>query len=213
MGTNAFFEMTIPSRRLVGSAALFCGILILGGWPFSHAATTFSAYYCPLANFALSRHAFGNIGHTRLSPLREVSRQEADNVDADAILALSVDGFEGELPLGISLRRDVYLPALILVALLVAAPIASFSRAICLLLSAAIVWMTSVLGYGLLASWTFATQLHGVYALSTNTQRFVDFAYGALLAPPGNRFIAPLALGALMIGISLRLRASRRTPD
>jgi hypothetical protein len=51
----------------------------------------------------------------------------------------------------------------------------------------------------LMVAWTFAFQLRGIYADAGSVwRRLVDIAYGALLTPPGNRFIAPVAIGAVI---------------
>jgi hypothetical protein len=212
MGASVGASMMVARRRLAYSATLFAAMLILGGWPREGEARAFSQIYCPLANAGLSRFEFGSGGRVRLQPIESPSRRPGDNVDADAVATLSVEGFEGELPLGISLRRDVYLPWLILVALLAGAPISTITRLAAPLIAAPIVWATSVGAYALLAMWTFATQLRGVYFQSAMGRRLTDFAYGALLAPPGNRFIGPLGLGLLLIVLDRR-RMARLASD
>lgn len=185
------------TRDLVLSAVIFGGILLCAGWPHRAVALAFSTLYCPMANLAMSHHRFGRGGHVRWSPLREIAWRPGDNVASDAVLALSLEGVAGEMPLGICLRRDVYLPWLILVALLAAIPLSRRARACYLALSVPLVFLTSVGAYGLLIRWTLMTQVKGVYPLSSTGIWLTDFAYGALLAPPANRFIAPLALVAL----------------
>jgi hypothetical protein len=145
-------------------------------------------------------------GRARVSPLPEVSRRIDDHVDADALLVLSVDGFQGTLPFGLSLRRDVYLPWLMLAALLVVAPISTMVRMAAPVIAGLIVWASNVGACALLAMWTFATRLRGVYTLSPAAFRGADFLYGALLAPPGNRFIGPLVLGLLIVFLDRRAR-------
>ena len=198
--------MIVHRRGVALSVGLFCSILLLGGWPYAGAVTAFSRIYCPFLNAGLSLFELGAGGHARVAPLEEVSRQPGDNVDADAILVLSVDGVGGELPFGISLRRDVFLPWLILVALLAAAPISLIARLGSPVIAAPIAWAASVGAYALLSMWTFATQLRGVYTLAPTALRFTDFVYGALLAPPGNRFIGPLALGMVIVFLDRRSR-------
>jgi len=67
----------------------------------------------------------------------------------------------------------------------------------------------------LLVTWTFAFQLRGIYPADTSAiwRRLVDLAYGAVLTPPGNRFIAPLALGAALIVWLRGTRAPAAAPE
>ncbi len=182
---------------------LFLGILALGAWPSPRVALSFSAAYSALANLVLAGHTFGERGRAVLVPLREINRREGDNVTADAVLALSVEGYTGSLPLGISLRRDVYLPLLIVLALIAAFPLQTKQRLRCLALGVPTTLAAGITANWLVAAWTFSVELNGVYPASPTEKRLVEWAYGALLAPPGNRFIAPIALAAALIGWQL----------
>jgi len=192
--------MSPIARRLVRAAALFAALLLPGAWPWAGAAHAFSALYCPVANLIVSHQTFGRGGHARLAPVDRIERRATDNITADAAVALTVDGFAGDMRLGVSLRRDAYLPLLIAIALLAAAPIAIRRRLHGMLVALPVIVLWTVAVFDLLIVWTFATQLRGIYSPSALDLRLVDLAYGALLAPPGNRFIAPIALG---IGITL----------
>jgi hypothetical protein len=57
------------------------------------------------------------------APLAEIKRHDGDNVTADTVLGLSVDGYQGTIPLGVRLRRDVYLPLLIALTLIACSPL------------------------------------------------------------------------------------------
>ena len=197
-------------RRLARSALLFLGIVLLGAVPHPWAAPVLNRVEVALVDGGLSCFEFGKGGRARVAPLAGVSRGPGDNVDADALLLLSVAGFDGDLPFGISLRRDVFLPWLILAAVLAAAPISRIVRLFSPLLAALIVGPASVGAYALLSMWTFTTQVRGVYTASPAALRFTEFAYGALLVPPGNRFIAPLGVGLLIVFLDRRRRSALR---
>jgi hypothetical protein len=186
--------MTWTRRRIAIGAALFGAVMLVGGWPWPGVARAFSALYCPLGNLFVAHQTFGRGGHARLAPLDKIERRSSDNVTADASIALTVDGFEGDMRMGVSLRRDAYLPLLLGIALIVAAPLAMRPRlrSLAVVVPVLLLWTMAV--FELLVTWTFATQLRGIYASSPLQLRLVDLAYGALLAPPGNRFIAPIAL-------------------
>jgi len=201
--------MRMTPRRWAVSVAAFVAIVIVGAWPREGVPSAFSKAYCPLANAGLALFVLGEGGRVHLRPRPDTARVSGDSVDADTLVVLSVDGFEGELGLGVSLRRDVYLPWLILVALLAVAPISTISRVASPLITAPIVLAASVGAYALLAAWIFSTRLQGVYTSSGIEPRVAALAQSALLTPPGNRFMAPIALGLCLILLD---RDRRRRP-
>jgi hypothetical protein len=175
-------------------------------WPLPSVALAFSRIYCPLANVVLSNLTFGERGHARTIPLSRIERREGDNVTADALVSLTVDGFKGDLPLGVSLRRDVYLPLLLALLVIALSGLSLRRRLVCAAIAVPVVLGAGVAANGLVAAWTFATQLRGLYPPGTAHRRFLELAYSALLSPPGNRFIAPILLGAGLV-LWHRLRA------
>lgn len=186
-------------RRVAVSSLVFLALLVVAAWPWLPVQRGFSAIYCPIANLFLAPQIFGQGGHARLVPLSRIERHATDNVTADAALALTVAGFDGDLPMGMSLRRDVYLPLWILIALLVAVPLRFARRMKALAIGISIMVVLDLAALELTVAWTFAFQLRGIYADAGSVwRRLVDLAYGALLTPPGNRFIAPLAIGAVI---------------
>jgi hypothetical protein len=112
----------------------------------------------------------------------------------DARLVLSVDGFEGELPFGLSTRRDAYLPALLLLGAVAGAPLGARRKLVCVGAGIATVWVLSLVCVHLTAVWIFATRLEGVYAADSAWRGVLDVVAGALLLPPSNRFALPLVL-------------------
>ena len=175
-------------------------------WPLPGVMLGFSRIYCPLANVVLSRLTFGERGHVRMVPLSQIQRRDRDNVTADALVSLTVDGFQGELPLGVSLRRDVYLPLLLALLVIALTGLSLPRRLVRAVIAASVVLGAGVAANGLVAAWTFATQLRGVYPPGAAHRRFLELAYSALLSPPGNRFIAPILLGGGLV-LWQRLRA------
>jgi len=202
----------IARRRALRRAGplLALALLLLAAWPVAGVALGFSRLYCPLANAVLAGHTFGQRGRARLQPLPALTRRDGDSVTADAQLSLTVDGFEGAIPLGICLRRDVYLPLLLGIAVIACFPISAIRRLACAAIAAAITVAAGIAANALVVAETFATQLHGVYPPGDLQRRGLQLAYGALLAPPGNRFIAPIVLGA---GLVLLMQQRGRRPD
>jgi hypothetical protein len=188
-------------RRVVVSLALFLGLLVAGAWPWPAIQRGFAAIYCPVANLVIAPQTFGQGGHARLRPLPRIVRQPTDNVTADTALALSVAGYDGDLAMGMSVRRDACLPLWILTALLIAAPLPFARRMKALAIGIPLMLALNLAALELLVTWTFAFQLRGIYPPDAGAvwRRLIDLAYGAVLTPPGNRFIAPLAIGAALI--------------
>ena len=87
----------------------------------------------------------------------------SDNVTADAALALSVAGYDGDLAMGMSVRRDAYLPLWILIALLIAAPLPFARRMKALAIGVPLMLALNLAALELLVTWTFAFQLRGIY--------------------------------------------------
>lgn len=195
--------MIWTARRVAAALAVFLGVLIAGAWPWPPIQRGFSAIYCPIANLVLAPQTFGRGGHARLRALPQIERHADDNVTADAVLSLSVAGYGGDLALGVSVRRDAFLPLWILISLLIAAPLASARRWKALAVGIPLMLALNLAALELLVTWTFAFHLRGIYPddVASIWLRAVDFAYGAVLSPPGNRFIAPLAVGAALIAL------------
>jgi hypothetical protein len=199
--------MTWTARRIAAGLALFLALMVVGAWPRPGAARAFSVIYCPIANLVLGHQTFGRGGHARLLPLDDVVRRDGDNVTADTALSLTVAGFTGDLRLGVSLRRDAYLPLLILVALIAASPLPAARRLAALAIGIPIMTALNLAALDLLVVSTFALRLKAIYDAGAVARGLLDFAGGALLTPPGNRFIAPLVLGAAIIAWQCTRRA------
>jgi hypothetical protein len=76
-----------------------------------------------------------------------------------------------------------------------------------------VVLAAGIASNGLVAAWTFMIQLRGVYPPAPLTRQLTDLAYGLLLTPPGNRFIAPILLAGGLIGWqALKVAASGESP-
>jgi hypothetical protein len=202
-------------RRVAVSLSAFLLLLVAGAWPWPAIQRGFAGIYCPVANLVIAPQIFGRGGHARLRPLPRIVRQPTDNVTADAVLSLSVAGFDGDVAMGMSVRRDAYLPLWILSALLIAAPLPFARRMKALVIGIPVMLALNLAALELLVIWTFAFQLRGIYPADAGAlwRRLVDLAYGAVLTPPGNRFIAPLAVGAALIVWLRGTRPQARPPE
>jgi len=176
----------------------FLLLLAVAGWPWPTVRRAFATAYCATAGALVSGASFsGGAGHARLLPApAKTVRQPGDNVTSDAVVELSLDGNPSHPRLGVNLRRDAYLPLLILVSAIAVAPLRIRGKAICWLVGVPVVLAASLGALLMLISWIFAGGLGPPDALKSMT---LDLAVRMLLEPPGNRFIAPLVLAALLV--------------
>src|SRR5262245_9580265 len=102
-------------RQIAARVAAFFVLLGVVGWPWQPVRRAFASAYCATAGALLARvHFAGGAGHAHLRPAPEAARHPGDNVTTDAVVELSLDGRPGRPRLGVNLRRDAYLPLLIL---------------------------------------------------------------------------------------------------
>jgi hypothetical protein len=186
-------------RQPAARIAAFLILLGVAGWPWSIVRRAFSSAYCATVGAALPLFGFGEggVGHARVlaSPPTDV-RRPGENVTSDAEVELSLEGSTQQSRLGVNLRRDAYLPLLILFSAVVVAPLRPRSKGICLLAGVPIVLAASLAALAILVGWVFAGGLGPPSGLTSPT---LDLMVRMLLEPPGNRFIGPLVLAALLI--------------
>jgi hypothetical protein len=181
--------------RLLGLVLGVAGGLAI--WPAVQ--LPFAAFFCGTANVALAGTTFGGGGHSRLHPEEKTVQRPGDNMSSDARVVLSVDGFEGELGMGLSLLREVYMPLVVFVAAIGAAPLSSATKACALLLGAAAALVLSLAALWLQILWTFSRQMTGVYQLGRIGRSVVDMAYRTFLVPPGIRIAGALGMAAAVV--------------
>jgi hypothetical protein len=190
-------------QRVAARVVAFFLLLAVAGWPWPTVRRAFASAYCATVGAALAQLSFASgSGHARLLPAPpDAVRRPGDNITADAVVELSLDGRPGHPRLGVSLRRDAYLPLLILVAAIAVAPLSIRSKAISWLIGVPLVLGGSLAALAMLVSWVLAGGLGPQSAVKSSA---LDLAVRLLVAPPGNRFIAPLVLAALLIAVRLR---------
>ena len=195
-----------PDRRreVAARIAAFLLLLVIAGWPWASVRRAFASAYCATVGSLLAGVSFnGGTGHARVFPApADAARRPGDNVTADAVVELSLDGSTGHPQLGINLRRDAYLPLLILVSAIVVAPLRGRGKLICLAAGVPVVLVGSLAALVALVSWIFAGGLGPPAAMKSKA---LDLLVRMLVEPPGNRFIAPLALAAVLILWRFRL--------
>jgi hypothetical protein len=195
----------LPDRRrqLAARIAAFLVLLVVAGWPWAGVRRAFAAAYCATVGGSLAGVSFNDgTGHARVFPApADVAHRPGNNVTADAVVELSLDGSPGHPKLGVNLRRDAYLPLLILVGAIAAAPLRGRGKLICVAAGVPVVLAGSLAALVALVSWIFAGGLGPPAAMNNKP---LDLLVRMLVEPPGNRFIAPLALAAVLIAWRLR---------
>lgn len=184
------------SRKLAGAVAIFAIVMLVGAWPSQSVRAGFSGAVSAIANVVLRPARFAGGALLELRPLRpDVPRKAGQNVDEDTQLVLRVPGQRGEATLGISLRRDAYLPFVIFVAAILALPIGRRAKAASLALGTPVVVAVAIASVWLLVAHLTSqrpgapVEWHG----SVTT-----FLFERWLTPPGNRVIAPLLFAAAL---------------
>jgi hypothetical protein len=192
-------------RRAVWLWAARFGLgLLLLALPWPGFNDRFVAGYSALVNHLVLAHVtFGQGGHAQLRSADAIARRADQNVVPDAVIGLRVDGYGGELPIAMSLRRDAWLPICVLLAVILAAPLPGRrrGRALCVGIPTIVALTIACQCFGIL--WLFSQQLATVMTLGPRAKSLIDGLYQTLLLPPANRFVVPLLLGIALIGWQL----------
>jgi hypothetical protein len=167
-------------------------LITLAIWPNDAYRRHFAALYTDSANLLyLDHRIFGSSARARLNAESNEVRQPGRNVSHDAILELRVKGLSGVAKVGVSTRRDAFLPimASLLILLLFAEKRKDFLTGLGLALL--VPFVASLVSLDLLVRWLliYEFRVNRVYELRGLHADFVDLAYRIVLAPPINRFL------------------------
>lgn len=206
--------MRVDKRLLAFS--VFALILALG-WSCKPLEAAFIRGYCTTTNLVLRHVTYGGKVKAVLRPApKDFGRRPEDQVATDTFLDLRASGYAGFYRAGVNLRRDVYLPWLLYMALVSAAPLALELRVRKLALGSGVIAIAALLSSLALVEWLVTTQAATVYTPTTWTRRLTEFVMERWLTPPGNRVIAPLLLAAaavLPVWFENRSALSSPAPD
>jgi hypothetical protein len=194
-------------RRLVAALTFFL-VLAVAGPPWPPVRRGFARAYCAVMNGLLGPLGFGQGGHVHVSPGNQdaTGRTLAGEVTTDTVMLMTIEGKRGGATVGLNARRDGYLPLVLLLASVIAAPLGRRARLRCLFAGGLVQGAAMVASLWLFVLWNFTVGLavRGLYSLTPLQLRAVDVAFRTLLLPPGNRFIFPLLVAAALIGPQLR---------
>lgn len=197
--------MRSEGRRWLWRILLFAILFGVGAWPWSTVRVGFSQVLSGVGNVCLVPLRLVQDAHLRLEPMPEDGGRTPDqNVQADTLVVLTEPSGARLAGLGISLRRDAYLPLLIFAVAIVSLPLNWRAKLLCLGIGTAIVTIVALAS--LCALFVFlASQQPGV--VPEWSAKLSSLTYDCWLVPPGNRVIAPLLLAATL-GLAAHRRSS-----
>jgi len=177
-------------------------VMVLLALPWPSLRQGFAAAYCSLANVTFGELTFGSGGRLHMLALDSaLGPKTADDFNYDSVLQLSAVGRDS-LPFGMSLRKDLFLPLCVFLAVTFAAPTSYRQKLLACALgipSLTLLWLGLI---GITAVWGFSS-MPGLLSLSQSSLTLIDTLVAVLLVPPGNRFVVPLLLS---VWIAVRQR-------
>jgi hypothetical protein len=187
-----------PFRRGVLRCAvvgLVFGLVVTSPW----LQQRFLEGYTAWVNLALAQFDQGQQIASRLRPAPpDLPRLASDMVHTDTFVELEVPS-RGHAKLGISLRRDVYLPWASYLALILASPLGRRQRVRSCIYGSALIMLVGSASMVGLVELLVARQLPDLYQPSAGWRMCLEAFDSAWLTPPGNRAIAPVLLAALAL--------------
>ena len=172
---------------------------MIGVLPWPGLARGWSWLWSGLANGSVFQLDFGQGGSARLRSAAPDERGTGDHVATDTVLELQVRGYQGSLKLGTSSRRDGYLPLLVLIAAVVAAPLGWKPRLRLLTAGVPLALALCLLLTRLGVAAVFALRLRGVYPADSLARSALAIAEQVLVLPPALRLAAPLLIALALV--------------
>jgi len=193
-------------RRILLGAAVFLLVLGCGAVLWSACGFGLSRGTSAVLNVMLEHVPFDRGVRVELTAMPEShERQPGDSVDADTQVILRAEGYPGQAGFGMSLRRDLYLPLVIFLALTLALPLSARNKAKSLAAGVVVIAGVAAGSIYIVVAYLLA-QRTGARPLEEPTT-VISFLFERWLTPPGNRVIAPL-----LLALGLGAWFSRREP-
>ena len=175
-------------------------VLLLGLSPWPDVREAFGAGFRAAANvvlgFVTCDTHYGR-GHATLLAASTPSR---DGPSWDTLLRLKLDRAPNREEVIVNPRRIAWIPIVLFLALVVAAPVSSRDRWVCLAIGVPIIVLCAIAGLWTTALWLFA-QSPGLLRNWAPLQALsVDLGYRALVVPLSNRYILPIVLAGVLLG-------------
>jgi hypothetical protein len=169
-------------------------IIVVGAAPAPGISNGFNNAYCSTMNAVLSLVEFGNGGHAQFIA------QQSEGLSSDLSIRLTLDGHPGHWDSLRSARKYVYLPLLLVVAMVLAAPLPFKRKLGCTLVGAVLSLALSSAALILTAAYSFSSGIPGVYQLGDLGRSALDLAMRTLVMPSSLWKMGPVLLGLILIG-------------
>lgn len=175
-------------------------VLVLGLSPWPGVREGFGAAFRATANIVLGfvtcDTQFGR-GHATLLASAAPNR---DGPSWDTLLRLTLDRAPNQEEVFVNPRRILWIPLVLFLALVVAAPVSRRDRCACLAIGVPTIVVGAIAGLWTTALWLFAQTPGLLRNWAPLKALSVDLAYRALVVPLSNRYIFPLVLAGVLLG-------------
>jgi hypothetical protein len=191
--------MQVRIRQVLLALSIFVAIIVMG-FTAHRFERHVLALYCSVANVAVGSMTFDDKLEIALHPAPPDEPHRAqDQVQTDTYLDIVPKGRRSGGRMGLSLRRDVYLPWVLYVALLGAAPVTRRWKALTLAGGTLLIALVGIGSTCALIELLVTSQLKSLPQPSELMQSLLQKFLELWLTPPGNRAIAPILLAALAL--------------
>ena len=196
LGVGELGDAQSDAMKIVlrGVLTVACGLAL---WAI--AETPLCAAYRALANAALCCLDFdtsAGVASARLAPARSAAR---DDRSWNAALVLSVAAVGKVDEVLVNPRRSAFIPALVLLTLIIAVPISARARRRCTAQGLPVIALYALTSVWATSQWLFARNAGVVETWSPAHRLVTELMYRGLVVPESNRYIVPLLLAAILI--------------
>lgn len=194
--------MSLSALELRRSLLRFFVILVLGALPWPGFDEFLGGSYRVLVGSFVEQSAIAGTAKVTLRASAPDDPARLESNSWNTTLWLKSVATNRSLPVTINPRRVAFLPCLVFVALVVAAPISRRGKSSCVAVGLGILWLLSVLWLFAMAYYLVETRMNPSFEASAELHKqLMHFLYRGILAPPASKLI-----GALFLGIGLVLR-------
>jgi hypothetical protein len=188
----------IPKLDAGAWALRFLILFALTALPWSVPRFVFTRAYCAVGNTALGLFSFGGRGHARVTPTDD--RSAAVGIEGnDTTLSLTVDGHPGEIVFGISARRELHLPLVLMTSVILSSPFSWRRRLRWLAIGVPTIFAQSLLFLGVSVVLAVGAKMPAVWRPSPLLGTLAQLTNEILIVPPVNRFALALGLALALI--------------
>lgn len=198
-------------KWIPGAAGRFAVIMLLGLSPWPDLSKLFSQLYLGLGNLTLQHLSVGHDARwgSGKAGVLKAERPGRDGPSWDTLLVLTAERAADFDHVYLNPKRQAYLPLLIFLAVIIAAPVRARAKWMCLAVGVPVMLAFAMTSLWITTLWLFARVPALVGDWSQAQLVAVDLAYRALVVPMSNRFILPLFVASLLILWQLSIKDTR----